>query len=143
MTMLPPPTPEEFLLGTLLLAVRDGFDRLVFRKGESLSGEAFARAGSAWWELVPPENEQLDAFSAELARLEPPARWRDGLVAWPRRLRLGRFRLPVGAASVPVAYCVRWEAGRVAEVELFLAIAPELAEAAEEELQALSPPLPW
>jgi hypothetical protein len=66
--------------------------------------------------------------------------WR--LIRWVRRPRQGSFEYPVGPGVVPVAYRVQWEAGRVAELDITIGRAPELAEAAQAGLLVLFPPLP-
>src|SRR5262249_46800319 len=134
-------TPEGLLRFTLLLAIRDGFDRVVFRPIDAYTCEVFAWTAGEPQEMIPSSLDDLQALPAELTRLQPArVRWLRRLTCWIRRPRRGSFTYPVGPGAVPVTYRVQWKAGRVVELEITLGRAPELAEAAQAGLSGLFPP---
>jgi hypothetical protein len=134
-------TPDVFLRFTLLLAIRDGSDRVVFRPIDEYSCEEFAWTAGEQQPMIPPSLDDLQALPAELARLETSGvRWLRRLTRWFRRSWWGSFEYPVGPGVVPVAYRVHWAAGRVAELDITIGRVPELAGAAQAGLLALFPP---
>ncbi len=132
--------PKHVLHQTLLIAIRDGADQIVCRPDDVYSCKMFYRVAGQSYKVVPPSLDQLQELTIELARLEPGrVRWVRRLIQWIRRPRRGNFEYAVGPGSVAIAYRVRWERGRVAELEIKLDLAPTLKEAVE---KLLNPPKP-
>jgi hypothetical protein len=123
-------TPQEFVRFALLLAVRDGFDRITLRHGD-IWYDMFGRYNGEEFGIIGPTSETAQEFPAILASLGDvqPIRRNDGSES-------GEFAFPVGPDSVCGTFCVRWEKGVVAELEIGLPIVDKtVAEAAGDELR--------
>ncbi len=137
------PTPPQFLRKTLLLAVREGFERLTLRPGEVV-GCGYDMVGLYHGEefgIVGPTEAVAQEIPAILDDLGQPAgtpnssgRSGQGHV---NGCETGEFVFQIGPGSVRVTYRVRWERGLVAELEITVPPATEtVAKAAGHELRA-------
>lgn len=137
--MLDGSTPEQFLRYLILVAVRDGSNRVVVRSTAKGGCGMVYRVAEQSYEMVPPSFDLFQQMPAALARMErKQKRWFSCIGSFIRRSRQGRFRHPIGAGSVLIAYRTRWEAGRLAELEISIDLAPHLASVAT---AMLTPPV--
>jgi hypothetical protein len=123
-------TPQEFVRFNLLLAVRDGFDRITLRQND-ICYDMFGRYNGEEFGIIGPTIEIAQEFPAILASLGgvQPLKQRDGSES-------GEFVFPVGHDSVRGTYRVRWDKGMVAELEIDLPIVERtVAEAAGHDLR--------
>ena len=138
------PTPPEFLRHTLLLAVRDGFERITLRTGDIegwydmvglYRGEEFG--------IIPPTTAVVQAIPAILDGLGHPAELRGCHGESSRGTPTVVSRASSCSRSVQArlgAYCVHWERGIVAELEIIVPLATEaITEAARHRAEGARP----
>lgn len=135
------PTPPQFLRWTLLLAVRDGIERIIFRASKPEGWyNVVGLCGNEEFGMIPPETAVVQGIPAALDGLGYP----DGTAGSSRRpgqghadgIESGEFVFQVGPGSVRGAYRVRWERKVVAELEITVPLVGEaVARAARHELR--------
>jgi hypothetical protein len=142
MVMLEWIDPRLVVRSYLLMAVRDGYDRILVARGADQWYNAAAwREGCEEPLAAPPPKamQRLPAVLATYRRLD--LRIWSWLTRWLRRRlsgsELGRFKFRINGGSVPVTYRVRWAAGCVAEAEITLTPSEALVAAARQQLSEL------
>lgn len=140
--------PPVIVRLTLLMAVRDGYDRISLRpRSHGISYEEVGRREGGDDELIGPSTEVVQEYPAVLAgfcgrRHRVWAR----LTRWSRRRcggsEAGAFRFLVGRGNAAVEYQARWAEGIVAELVITVTATDTLAAAAHRAIWELLPRLP-
>lgn len=146
--MLSEPEPPVLVRQTLLMAVRDGYDRISLRPGpHGFWYDQVGRWAAGDEELIGPTTEAVQEYPAVLAGF--CGRWHRvwaRLARWARRRwsgsETGAFQFPVGRGAAGIEYRARWAGGAVAELVITVAATDALAVAAHRALWESLPQLP-